>query len=127
MATAVTTRPMTSRVRVEVRGRRGRTKSMVTSDAAALRALSRLDMMAATSAVRMSPLNPAGSSSKASAGNTRSGLSRSGKSWIAIIPGMIMRKTLGSLRSPPKSAPRRASSRLRAASIRCTKYWFRVQ
>ena len=115
-------RPVISSARPDVAGRSGLTKSIVSSDAAAFSALSRLDMMAASSAVSTSPRKPTGSSSKASTGNTRSGLSRSGSRTSAIMPGTIIRNTLGSFNNPPNSAPLRPASNERAASARCTKY-----
>ncbi len=120
-------RPVAISPRSPAPGRSGFTRSIVTSVAAAFSALSRLDMIAASIAARMMPRRPTGRSSKASVGNASSAVSSPGQSAAATSPGTIISSRFGTFRSPANSAPLRPSSRLRAASARCTKYWLNTQ
>ncbi len=71
-------RPIVTSARSDVLGRIGRTKSIVTIVEAEFRIESTVEVIAATSAARISPRTPTGRRSKASVGKARSGVGRSG-------------------------------------------------
>ncbi len=97
---------------------------MVISVAAELSVEATDAMVAATKPAATNPSNPGGSNLNIRVGYTRSGCARCGNSRIAQVPGRTMRNSTGSFNTPANNAPQRPSSRLRAASTRCTMNWF---
>ena len=123
MNTMVVMRPARTSVALLASGRRGRTKSMVTSVAAELKVLAMEDMIAAKKPAITMPTSPTGSRSKISVGYTRSGLSSCGYSRMAAVPGSTITYSTGSFSRPANSAPQRPWFSSFADSTRWTMNW----